>query len=334
MLLQLPWKLCRWIRPPFEYYPNFSQLFPYKALNAGRSQSLFKADEIGNVIGAKNLSIYHDTTARKLEFLLGEALAHRATALLTFGAPGSWHSVEVAFWAHFFGIQPICMMRGAEEYPDRDAAHVRRILLRHLTHTSKLRFSPAPALNILATADEFLLTKLRTGSFPNIIPAGASNPLGFLGLINGIFDLRDRIREQGLPEPDIIVTRTGANAAGLLFGIKTCFKKSRLLALEMRYEEHPSKLFLHVKSRFPMINALFQHAIPDFPALDFTEQDFEVITGFGISDYVSEARDLQSRSAYFADKPLFYTRSWAALARYIRDNNSQDKSILVLDTYA
>ena len=233
----------------FKYFPKFAQVFAYKTLNAGRSQSLFKADEVGHLIGAHNLFIKHDTSARKLEFLFGDALSHQCPAIMTFGAPGSEHAIEVAFWAQFFKKQAICMLRGEEEYyPDRDAAYVRRVLLRHLKNGTKLRYTPTQALNRIATADEFLLIKQRSGFYPYPIPAGGSTPLGFLGLMNAIFDLKEQIAKGEMPEPDSIVTRTGANAAGLLFGMKAANFKSKFLAFEMRPEQEPSKLFNHVKS--------------------------------------------------------------------------------------
>ncbi len=318
----------------FKYFPKFTQVFAYKALNAGRAQSLFRAQEVGRLIGANNLYIKHDTTARKLEFLFGDALSHQCSAIMTFGAPGSEHAIEVAFWAKLFKKQAICMLRGEEEYyPDRDAAYVRHVLLRHLKNGSKLRYTPTQSLNRIATADEFSLVKIRSGFYPYPIPAGGSNPLGFLGLINAMFDLKEQIAKGEVPKPDFIITRTGANAAGLLFGIKAAKIESQLLAFEMRPEEHPSKLFNHVKSRFPAINALLKQADPQIPNFDFSEQDFEVITGLGIGDYVAAAQKLQE-DPYFANKPLLYVRSWAALADYIKLHKLQNKNILVLDDFS
>ncbi len=327
----------------FEDFPAFAFLFPYKTLNAGSTPSILRDDSIENLIGPNNFYIYYNSSASKLEFLFGEALAHNCPAIMSFGAPGSEHLIQVAVWAQLLRLQAICMMHGEEEYPHRDKAYVREVLKRHLKATSTLRYSSSSALHKVAVVDEFARAKRSTGFFPFLVPAGGSNALGFLGLINRMLCVKKMISRGEIPEPDFIVSRIGANAAGLLFGKIAAGLSGRFLVFETR-----SGLFNHVKDRFRWINGLFKQALPNWIEYYLTtedekndevtnryrvitEKDFEVIE-YGTSDYEAEARELQTKTC-FENKPLYYLRYLAALADYIKRNKIQGKKILFLDYY-
>ena len=80
--------------------------------------ALLKADELAMSLERRTY-LYGANAQREIQiFYLVKRLLIALRLCLLSEPPAHGIQLRSAFWAHFFGIQPICMMRGAEEYPE------------------------------------------------------------------------------------------------------------------------------------------------------------------------------------------------------------------------
>lgn len=88
---------------------------------------------------------------RKLEFLLGDALAHNVKSVITFGCAGSNHAVATACCAQRVGLRCSCMLK-----PQYNSAAVQRNLLLHTVYDSDVHYSPDALIHGIATTATFV----------------------------------------------------------------------------------------------------------------------------------------------------------------------------------
>lgn len=154
--------------------------------------------------------------ARKLEFLVAEALREGADTLVTVGGFQSNHCRQTAAAAARYGLAcDLVLTAGHHSSPDFEANG--NVLLDRLfgatLHWVGQVEDKAPELERVAA-------ELRAaGRRPYVIPAGGSSPLGALGYAAGARELAAQL---GGNEPACIVHSTGSGGtqAGLLLGIE------------------------------------------------------------------------------------------------------------------
>ncbi|MEN7973733.1 MAG: pyridoxal-phosphate dependent enzyme [Verrucomicrobiota bacterium] len=187
-----------------------------------------------------NLSgpVYGGNKIRKLEFLLGEALAKGRKSVVTYGAAGSNHALATAVCCRQLGLRAISILA-----PQKSNAHVRKNILMQHAAGAELHlcqnFTDFPE----TTERIAVRCKQEDGIEPYIIPAGGTNPTGALGFANAAFEMAGQI------QPDIIYIPmgTGGTLAGLLVGLKLAGLQTRVEAIrvvepEFRNETHIKQL--------------------------------------------------------------------------------------------
>jgi D-cysteine desulfhydrase len=160
--------------------------------------------------------------ARKLEFLVHDALEQGADTLITVGALQSNCARATAVVAARLGLGCVLGLRGtAPEVPDGN------LLLARL-FGARAVFVPPEAVD----SPEALFTRLaeevrRAGGHPYVIPESGSNELGALGYAAAVEELQGQIAAGVLAPPDAIVVAawSGGTLAGLhlgkaLFGLR------------------------------------------------------------------------------------------------------------------
>jgi len=187
-----------------------------------------------------NLSgpVYGGNKIRKLEFLLGEALAEGRKSVITYGATGSNHALATAACCRQIGLRAISILA-----PQQTSDHLRKNLLMQHAVGAELHLCPDYTHFPKSTKQISDRCVREDGIHPYIIPTGGTNAIGALGFVNAAFELAEQM------QPDVIYLPmgTGGTLAGLLVGLKLAGLQTRVEAIRVvdpafRNETHIKKL--------------------------------------------------------------------------------------------
>jgi len=154
--------------------------------------------------------------ARKLEFLVGEALAAGCDVLVTTGALQSNHARQTAAAAAAAGLGAALVLHDMVSYPEPAYGASGNRLMDDILG-AEVHVVPGPA-DPQARVERVLQDLRRTGRRPYLIPTGGSNPCGAFGYVAGGLELIEQLRPEGDPARTLIVhaTSSGGTQAGLL----------------------------------------------------------------------------------------------------------------------
>jgi len=184
-------------------------------------------DQIGLGIGGNK--------TRKLEFLMGEALAQGARKVVTFGGLQSNHVRQTASAARRLGLEPHLFLLARR--PEQMTGN---LLLDELTG-ARLYFvgrglgrhqSIERSIHVMGRLAR--MTPGLGGPDTYIIPVGGHSPIGALGYVNAAFELTDQAAERNL-RVDYVVTAagTGGTLAGLMAGFALRGALTRVIGVDV-----------------------------------------------------------------------------------------------------
>ncbi|HTC11603.1 MAG TPA: D-cysteine desulfhydrase [Acetobacteraceae bacterium] len=170
---------------------------------------------------------------RKLEYLMGEALAQGADHLVTQGAVQSNHVRQTAAVARKFGMTCTALLEHRIETNDRDYLASGNVLLDRLFDCA-IEYRPS-GLDMNAEAEAKGAALRAEGGKPYVIPGGGSNRVGALGYVGCAQELMQQADEMGL-RIDRLVTATGSAGthAGLVVGLQGCNANVPVLGIGVR----------------------------------------------------------------------------------------------------
>jgi L-cysteate sulfo-lyase len=151
--------------------------------------------------------------ARKLEFLIADALDQGADTVLTVGGPQSNHARQTAAAATMYGLRSVLVLSGS------DPGEWNGNLLLDELLGAKVRWAGDVPLDeaLTAAAKE----EERAGHRPYVIPLGGSTPIGATGYVVAMAELKSQLEELGLElDAMILPTGSGGTQAGMLVGAK------------------------------------------------------------------------------------------------------------------
>lgn len=167
--------------------------------------------------------------ARKLEFLVADALAQGATTLVTTGAVQSNHARMTAAAAAVAGLRCVLVLTAASPEPTLAGN-----LLLDTIYGASVRLVPSvdPMLAVGhddAVVAEVVAEEAAAGRRPYVIPIGGSSGIGVFGYVSGTAELMDQLRATGIP-PSRLYYASGSRGtqAGLTLGAKACAAPYRL----------------------------------------------------------------------------------------------------------
>ncbi|MBX3466184.1 MAG: pyridoxal-phosphate dependent enzyme [Planctomycetes bacterium] len=168
---------------------------------------------------------YGGNKVRKLELLLGRALARRRRGVVTIGAYGSHHALATAVYARALGLEVDLVL-----YPQPITAHVLDDLLADHAVGARLVWTPHAALAPLVAE-----VVARRAPRTEVVPPGGSSALGTLGYVEGALELADQVRQGLLPAPDCVVVAAGTcgTAAGIALGLELAGLPARVVAVRV-----------------------------------------------------------------------------------------------------
>jgi L-cysteate sulfo-lyase len=180
------------------------------------------------LLGGPNLWIKRDdctglatggNKTRKLEYLIGEALAKKADIIITQGATQSNHARQTAAAAARFGMACEILLEDRTGYTHEDYRMSGNVILDRLLGAN-IRHVPA-GTDMDAAMAKLAAELSAEGRQPYVIPGGGSNPVGALGYVTCALELAEQANSVGL-DIDLLVHATGSTGtqAGLLAGLE------------------------------------------------------------------------------------------------------------------
>lgn len=150
---------------------------------------------------------------RKLEWLLGDAVARGADTVITCGGTQSNHARATAVACRRLGLRPVLLLRGAPTGPPESNLLLDVLLGAEVRWCTPDVYRTARNERMAELADEVRAG----GGRPYVVPEGGSNGLGALGYVAAAAELAEQMRVLGLPRFDGVVCAVGSG--GTLAGI-------------------------------------------------------------------------------------------------------------------
>lgn len=200
-------------------------------------------DRLRSVVGGPRLWIKRDdctglaqggNKARKLEFLVADALAQGCDTLVTPGAVQSNHVRMTAAAAARFGLKAHAVLE--RRVPDTDADYEENgnILLDDLFGCAR---SYVPGGSDVAAACAAVADDLRAkGAKPYVISGGGSNPVGALGYVACAVELLDQASQLGITVTRVVHgTGSSGTQAGLVAGFAALRSPVEVFGVSVRH---------------------------------------------------------------------------------------------------
>ena len=219
--------------PPFQSSIPFLPLgnFPtpvQRLLNLERTlgfQSLWiKRDDLSGPLGGGN-------KVRKLEYMFAAAAqADSKKTLFTIGPTGSNHVRATAVYGKASGFQVECLLfkQPPTDYSERNYRTI-------CEHANQIYEVKRMETMFARYAYEQIKTTLGIGEERYFIPAGGSAPLGSVGYVKAVLELKSQIEAGVLPEPRLIFVPVGTcgTMAGLEVGVRLAGLQSRIVGVRV-----------------------------------------------------------------------------------------------------
>jgi len=167
---------------------------------------------------------------RKLEFLMADALAKNATAVITQGAVQSNHARQTAAAACKLGLKCELVFEkrvgdATEPYLESGNVFLDRLFGASIREVAKGTDMDAAMQDV---ADELSAA----GETPYIIPGGGSNPIGALGYVDCALELIVQANKRNLVIDHVVhATGSAGTQAGLIVGLKAMHSGIPLLGI-------------------------------------------------------------------------------------------------------
>lgn len=169
-------------------------------------------------------SLFGGNKIRKLEYLLGDALAGGCDTVFTYGATQSNHAMQTVTACRMLGLNPILYLNA---YVEPDARDVRSNMLldrvlgaeMHIVEGEEGESEAATEARCFALGRAHAARLEAEGHRCYDIPLGGASAVGSAGFVGGYLELREQCDAEGIA-PDCVfsATGTGGTLAGLCAG--------------------------------------------------------------------------------------------------------------------
>lgn len=331
--------LARLPRAGIAKLPTPSQIVRYVS-DAGMLALFVKRED-------QSSPVYGGNKVRKLDLLLGQALAENRRAVLTLGAYGSNHALATSIHARQLGLEPHAILT-----PQVPTPYAEETLRAHAAVGTCLHIAEdeAAAGRIALSLAEELLG--RDGSAPYIIPAGGSAPLGVIGYVNAAYELMEQAKSfardtlGGIPR---LVERTigfgelyvaaGSlgTAIGLAIGLQSLGRPYRVTAVraipgpQQKVDESAEDLVRETV-------ALLRSYDPRFPEICFEDLCLS-FSDEALGDHyalptpmVTKAVDA-ARAVGLSLETTYSGKAFAVLDAHLTSKRVDQETVLFMDTY-
>ncbi|MEO1019222.1 MAG: D-cysteine desulfhydrase [Pseudomonadota bacterium] len=229
--------LARFDRLHFAHLPTPLEPMPQLTELLGGPKLWIKRDDCTGLATGGNKT-------RKLEFLIGEAMAQGADTIITQGAVQTNHGRQTAAIAAKLGLKCIILLEHRVETDDPDYLRNGNVFLDRMFGAELREYPGGGDMN--AAMDPVAEEVRAAGGKPYVIPGGGSNTVGALGYVNCAMELTHQANEQSL-KIDHLVHATGSagTQAGLVTGLEAMNTHMPVYGVGVRIPGKPQEDKVH-----------------------------------------------------------------------------------------
>ena len=252
--------------------------------------------------------------ARKLEFLLGDAVTQGADTVLTVGATQSNHARQTAAAANVLGLRCILLLEDRIVHLGPEYSNSGNALLDDLLGAEVRRY-PA-GTNMARTLQDAVQEIRDRGGKPYAIPAGGSNPVGSAGYAECARELLEQAGALGIGLDHLVhATGSAGTQAGLLAGFEALERPVPVLGVSVRAERAAQEKLVH-----ELACATARHlGTPPVPRERAVVDAGYVGEGYGLpTQGMLEAVQLVARTEGILLDPVYSGKAMAGLIERIR----------------
>jgi D-cysteine desulfhydrase len=327
----------------FERFPGLRETLPWLRLGARptpvRELSRLSEERPGCAVWVKDDGVFGSAwggnKARKLEWVLADALAKRRRTILTFGALGTNHGLATALYAREHGIRTAIALvdQPRDPYIERQLERLERSGARlHRTHGMYRTILALPWL-VARNSD---VRRLRP---PYFLTVGGSSAVGCLGYVDAGLELSAQVARGELREPSHVVVAlgSGGTAAGLVLGLKLGGLGTRVIAVLVNDKMRLGQGTVAALARRTV--RLLRRRGAELPEVSLTPSDLTVETralGAGYGHHTPKAEDarrLLAEREGITLEPVYTGKAMAALLALRDEGALGDGPVLYWHTH-
>lgn len=263
---------------------------------------------------------------RKLEFLLGDALAHGADTLVTCGAVQSNHARQTAAAAAVTGLACDLLLESRVER-DEEYEQSGNVLLDNVLGARIVDRLPG-GTDMQAAMDEHAAVLTKEGRTPYVIPGGGSNPTGALGYVACAQEL---LTADVRIDAVVHGTGSGGTQAGLVAGLWGSRSGIPVVGVSVRQQEAVQVELVHDLAA----RTLRLLGVDDeLPRDAVTVDDRFVGPGYGVpTQEMVDAIELVARTEGVLLDPVYSGKGMAGLLRMVAEGRfDADDNVVFVHT--
>jgi len=334
----------------FKSYPNLKEKVPWIHLLTNIPSPIDRLTELENYLEIsegeiyikrddKDHHIYGGNKLRKFEFIIGNVIKQKKKGIITIGGIGTNHGIACAIACKELGLK--CHLFLSHQPL---TWHVQRSLLLYDYFGATLHLSKSFEMGVFKSLifklfhpSYFLMSIGGTPLF------GVGTPLGTIGFINAIFELKVQIDKGIIPEPDVIFVPGGSSgtASGLAAGCKLAGIKTKINMVNVSLDivvnnkaviKNANKAIKYLRKR--------DKSLPD---VNVNLDDFKMIKGYLGSGYgvktvkgqnaVDIVMKLEGYKRDFKLDTTYTGKTMAGLIDYMKNKENNSKKVLFWNTY-
>ena len=332
------------IAPPiiFQQYSHLSKHIPWLPLGKFPTP-VHQLVKLGRVLGFDSLWVKRDDQSgplgggnkvRKLEYLLAEAKAKDYETLFAVGAIDSNHVRATVTYGKAAGFDIHCLLFNhshvASCVDNVQAIHAQADQVRRVTNRATL---------IGFYGYEFLKQYFDGDRLRYHITPGGSSPIGCLGYVNAVFELKEQIDAGLLPEPKLIFVGLGTRGtmAGLVVGARLAGLEARIIGVRvvdwiMGNARSVTRLARRTMQLMETGTELHGNERIDAREIEIWHRDFG--DGYAIPTEASlRAVEMMQEHEAIPLETTYTGKTLAGLIHYVQEHRCENQPILFWNTY-
>jgi D-cysteine desulfhydrase len=303
-------------RKQLGFFPTPISDLPNLRQRLGGPRLMIKRDDLSGLAFGGNKT-------RKLEYLIGDALAQGCDTVITGGAEQSNHCRQTAAACALCGLECHLVLGGSEPATLQGNILLDHLFGAHIHWSGKLRKGE----NIPELVDELK----KRGRRPYVVPYGGSSEIGALGFVEAARELQQQIAALDAPITHVVfASSSGGTQAGLIVGKFLYGATFRLIGIDIDKDESGDASFRsQVEHLVASTARLTGASIPNIRAeVDLRNQ--YAGAGYGVvGDLERKAITLLAQTEGILVDPVYTGRALGGLIDMIRGGAFDSKDCVL-----